>query len=167
MGFFGKPSDNYGGNTPEENSHNGERFNFNRYFLAERRMALENISYELQKMLRGTSSYKLRVNDTFVSQMIEGKGAKVNFNRLLKFEPDGPFILSVTYSVLIVFNPGTKDEVDWSKIDIAKEFRENCPELCQNMMLKATMLIAQITNEATGTPFIGGAIASPRPPIHP
>ncbi len=139
-----------------------EGFVFNRYFLAERRITLENISYEMQHVLKGPGAFKLGVNDTFLSQIMPQRGVKITFNRLLKFDPDGPFSLSVTYACILVFNPGTKDEVDWTKIDMVREFRQNCPELFQTMSSKMTLLIAEITNEATGTPFLH--LPRPQPP---
>lgn len=138
-----------------------EGFVFNRYFLAERRITLENISYEMQHVIKGPGAFKLGVNDTFLSQIIPQRGVKISFNRLLKFDPDGPFSLSITYACILVFNPGTKDEVDWTKIDMVREFKKNCPELFQTMSQKMSLLIAEITNEATGSPFIH----MPRPQI--
>ena len=182
MAIFGRnrnPDDENGGpETPMENitpspmpADNGsekkyetpEGFVFNRYFLAERRITLENISYEMQHVLKGPGAFKLGVNDTFLSQIMPQRGVKISFNRLLKFDPDGPFSLSVTYACILVFNPGTRDEVDWTKIDMVHEFKKNCPELLQTMSSKMTLLIAEITNEATGTPFIH--MPRPQPPF--
>lgn len=133
---------------------NGTEFNFNRYFLAERRFLLENISFETQRPAQGTGKYQLGVKDTIVAQLVGQTGFKITFNRALRFEPEGPFTLSVSYGVMLVFNPGTRDEVDWRTIDVATEFRKNCPQLCHAMAAKAALLVAEITNEATGSPVI-------------
>lgn len=134
--------------------HTPEGFDFNRYFLAERRIVLENISYETGKVVPGQQQYKLGVKDTIVAQIMGQAGVKVNFNRSLRFEPEGPFTLSVTFAVMLVFHPGTRGEVDWRTIDVAEEFKKNCPQLTQTMAAKAALLVAEITNANGGMPII-------------
>ena len=131
--------------------HTPEGFDFNRYFLAERRIMLENVSYEVQRAQTG--NLRLNARDTIVAQLIGNAGVKVTYNRTLSFEPEGPFTLSVSFSVMLVFNPGTRGEVDWKTIDMAEEFKKNCPQLVSAMMTKAALLVAEITN-ANGTPII-------------
>lgn len=143
---------NNGANEPRETS--PADFNFNRYFLAERRITLENISYETQRPAQGAGQYQLGVKDTIVAQVMGQAGVKVTYNRALRFEPEGPFTLSVSYAVMLVFNPGTRDEIDWKTVDVAAEFKKNCPRICHAMSAKAALLIAEITNEATGSPVI-------------
>lgn len=162
MALFGKkndnndilPEDNF---TPEEKSPDADEkaeFNFNRYFLAERRISLDNISFETQRPAAGPGKYQLGVKDTIVAQIMGQAGVKITYNRALRFDPEGPFTLSVSYGVMLVFNPGTRDEVNWREIDVAAEFRKNCPQLCAAMSAKAALLVAEITNEATGNPVI-------------
>ena len=129
--------------------HTPEGFQFNRYFLAERRIQLENVSYESQRAL--SNQLHLNIRDTIVAQLLSG-GVKVTYNRTLAFEPEGPFTLSVSFSVMLVFNPGTRGEVDWKTIDVAEEFKKNCPNLVSAMNAKIGLLIAEITN-ANGTPI--------------
>ena len=130
-----------------------EGFNFNRYFLAERRIVLENISYETNRPAAGAGQYKLGVTDTIVAQVIGQAGVKVTYNRMLSFDPEGPFRLSVAFSVMLVFNPGTRGEIDWRTIDVAGAFRQYCPGLVQAMAAKAALMVAEIT-AANGTPVI-------------
>ena len=129
-----------------------EDFDFNRYFLAERRIILDNVSYETQRPVPG--QLKLNVKDTIVAQVIGKSGVKVTYNRMLNFDPDGPFRLSVTFGVMLVFNPGTRDEVDWHTIDVANEFKKNCPQLCELMSAKASLIIAELTNANGGNPLM-------------
>lgn len=112
---------------------------------------LENVSYEVQRAQTG--NLRLNARDTIVAQLIGNAGVKVTYNRTLSFEPEGPFTLSVSFSVMLVFNPGTRGEVDWKTIDMAEEFKKNCPQLVSAMMTKAALLVAEITN-ANGTPII-------------
>ena len=129
--------------------HTPEGFDFNRYFLAERRITLENVGYESQRAM--SKQLHLNIRDTIVAQLLSG-GVKVTYNRTLAFEPEGPFTLSVSFSVMLVFNPGTRGEVDWKTIDVAEEFKKNCPNLVSAMNAKIGLLIAEITN-ANGTPI--------------
>jgi len=133
-------------------------FDFNRYFLAERRIFLENVSYETTPKPGETSgqNLKLGAKDTIVAQMVGTVGVKVTYNRELKFDPEGPFVLSVSYAVMLFFNPGTKDEVDWKTIDIAKEFPKNCGNLIGTMMSRSSLLIAEIPSAAGQPPVIMG-----------
>lgn len=131
--------------------HTPDGFDFNRYFLAERHIMLENVSYETQRVQPG--QLRLNARDTIVAQLIGSAGVKITYNRTLSFEPEGPFTLSVSFSVMLVFNPGTRGEVDWKTIDMAEEFKKNCPQLVQAMMTKTTLLVAEITN-ANGSPIL-------------
>ena len=135
--------------------HTPEGFDFNRYFLAERHIMLENVSYEVSRPQSG--QLRLNARDTIVAQLVGNAGVKVTYNRTLSFEPEGPFTLSVSFSVMLVFNPGTRGEVDWKTIDMAEEFKKNCPQLVQAMLTKTTLLVAEITN-ANGTPILPLAI---------
>jgi len=128
---------------------------FNRYFLAERRIFLENISYETTKPEAGAAGYKLSAKDSIVSQLTES-GVKITFNRELKFDPEGPFVLSISYSVFLIFNPGTKNEVDWKTVDMRTEFLKNCSNIVATMHSRIALLVAEITSSAGQPPIIMG-----------
>lgn len=134
--------------------HTPEGFDFNRYFLAERRIVLDNVSYETTRPTPGTAQFKLGVKDTIVAQVMGQAGVKTTFNRTLRFDPDGPFVLSVSFAVMLVFNPGTRDEIDWRTIDLADEFKKNCPVLVQQMSAKAALVVAELTAQNGGVPII-------------
>ena len=134
--------------------HTPEGFDFNRYFLAERRIVLDNVSYETTRPTPGTAQFKLGVKDTIVAQVMGQAGVKTTFNRTLRFDPDGPFVLSVSFAVMLVFNPGTRDEIDWYTIDLADEFKKNCPVLVQQMSAKAALVVAELTAQNGGVPII-------------
>lgn len=130
-----------------------EGFDFNRYFLAERRIVLENVSYETHAV-QPSQTMQLGGRDTIVAQLVGQAGVKMTYNRTLQFEPEGPFTISVSFAVMLVFNPGTKNEHDWKTIDLATEFRKACPGLVTTMMSRTTLLVAEITSAAGGAPII-------------
>ncbi|MGN1409805.1 MAG: hypothetical protein ACI4XJ_06470 [Eubacteriales bacterium] len=131
-----------------------EGFDFNRYFLAERRIMLENVNYETTRPVQAQGQFKLGVKDTIVAQVLGQAGVKATYNRTLRFDPEGPFVLSVSFAVMLVFNPGTRGEIDWHTIDVAEEFKKNCPALIQQMSAKAALLVAEITAANGGVPII-------------
>ena len=67
--------------------------NFERYFLHEKKILLENISYETVPVEGRPTDMKLGVKDTIVAQLLKN-GVKINFNRALNFDPEGIFSLS-------------------------------------------------------------------------
>ena len=129
--------------------------NFGRHFLPVHPVKLANVSYETDtpKLENGTQ-VKLGVRDTVVAQVQGGRGVKVTFNRTLSFDPDGPFMLSVSFAVMLLFNPKTAGEVDWKAVDVASQFRQKCPALMQSMMSRAALLVAQITAADGGNPIV-------------
>ena len=127
--------------------------NFERYFLHEKKILLENISYETVKVEGRPQNVKLGVKDTIVAQLMD-VGVKINFNRALNFDPEGVFSLSVTYGMMMIFDPSTKHEVDWKSVDIAGEFKRGCPHLLSALMSRTSLMIAQITSASGQNPII-------------
>ncbi len=135
--------------------------NFERYFLHEKKILLENISYETVKVEGRPSDMKLGVKDTIVAQLLKN-GVKINFNRALNFDPEGIFSLSVTYSMMMFFDPTTKEEVDWKNTDIATEFRQSCPHLLTALMSRTSLMVSQITSAGGQNPIV-----TPASPVAP
>lgn len=73
--------------------------NFDEYFLRERKIFLENISYETVQSSKSEASRRLGCRDTVVAQLIMPAGVKFIFNRRLSFEPEALFTLSVSFGV--------------------------------------------------------------------
>ncbi len=127
--------------------------NFNRYFLPDRRIFLDNVQYETLQTAEKAEKRKLNCKDTILAQRSD-KWVKINFNRTLSFTPEGVFRLSVTFGVLLPFNPETKDEIDWKEVDLAGAFRENCKPLLAALMSRTSLLVAQITSSVGQNPLI-------------
>ncbi len=135
--------------------------NFERYFLHEKKILLENISYETVPVEGRPTDMKLGVKDTIVAQLLKN-GVKINFNRALNFDPEGIFSLSVTYSMMMLFDPTTKDEIDWKSTDIATEFRQSCPHLLTSLMSRTSLMVSQITSAGGQNPIV-----TPASPVAP
>ena len=137
---------------------------FNRYFLHEHQIFLDNVNYEVIKLEKARPEVKLNCKDTIVAQLMDKVGVKVTFNRTLSFDPEGMFFLSVTFGVMMRFNPVYYDEIMWKNIDIAGEFRKGCPHILTNLMSRTSMLIAQITSASGQTPIITPGGVNPSAP---
>ena len=135
--------------------------NFERYFLHEKKILLENISYETVPVEGRPTDMKLGVKDTIVAQLLKN-GVKINFNRALNFDPEGIFSLSVTYSMMMLFDHTTKDEIDWKSTDIATEFRQSCPHLLTSLMSRTSLMVSQITSAGGQNPIV-----TPASPVAP
>ncbi len=127
--------------------------NFDRYFLPDRKILLENISFETVKLDGRPKTMKLGCKDTIVAQLLD-KGVKINFNRAINFDPEGIFSLSVTFSTIMLFDPAKKDEINWRGMDIAGEFKKGCPHTLSALMAKTSLMIGEITAAAGQNPLI-------------
>ncbi|MBQ4067188.1 MAG: hypothetical protein IJD22_06045 [Clostridia bacterium] len=134
--------------------------NFERYFLHDKKVFLENISYETVKAEGRPTRVELVSKDTIVAQLMKN-GVKICFNRAMSFDPEAVFSLSVTYSMVLLFDPSTKDEIDWRSTDIAGEFRRSCPHLLSLLMARTALMIGQITS-SSGQPPIMTPAAAPK-----
>lgn len=136
---------------------------FNRYFLHEHQIFLDNINYETLKLEKMSREVKLNCKDTIVAQLIDGKGVKFTFNRTMSFDPDGMFFLSVTFGVMMRFNLAYYEEIMWKNMDLAGEFKKNCPHILTNLMSRTSLMIAQITSAAGQNPIVTPGGVAPVP----
>ena len=138
--------------------------NFNEYFLPNRKVFLENISYETVKVEgEKPSKRRLGCKDTVIAQLIMPAGVKIIFNRRLNFEPEALFTLSVSFGVFMKFDPARYGEVNWKDVNIVGEFTKSCPAILADLTARTTLLVAQITSSAGGTPLIAALPANTPP----
>ncbi|MBR6650177.1 MAG: hypothetical protein IKL36_02075 [Clostridia bacterium] len=131
---------------------------FYSYFLPSNKINLENISYEAleSKPISKDEQIKLNCKDTILAKISPG-GVKINFNRKVDFEPERIFVVSVTFSVFLPFKEGASMALEWSKIDVAGEFRRAGGPLVSALMSRASLMIGQITAAAGQNPLITAA----------
>ena len=127
---------------------------FYEYFIPMNNVKLENISYEsIPQVNTLNGQVKMNCKDTIVAQLKE-RGAKINFNRKVEFEPETAFSVSVTYSVFLPFREEKKDEIDFKAVDLAGEFRRAGGPVLTKLMSKTSLMIAEITDAADQNPLI-------------
>ena len=141
--------------------------NFCSYFTPERRVFLENVSYEtLGVPNTDVKARRLGCRDTVIAQLILPAGVKIVFNRRLSFEPEAHFTLSVSFGVFMLFDRESgADDVDWKCVNIVEEFTKSCPAALADLSARTALLVAQITSASGGTPLIAAA-PTPMPPTH-
>ena len=88
-----------------------------------------------------------------VRASIEASGVKILLTRSLTFDPDVLFHLSVTFGALLKFNK-KKNEIDWKKLNLADEFRENGEFATSQLMNRISLLIGQITSSFGQQPIM-------------
>lgn len=132
--------------------------NFNEYFMRERKVFLENISYETVKAEQGSGPRRLGCKDTVIAQLIDPKGVKIIFNRRLSFEPEAIFTLSVSFGVFLRFDPTRLGEVNWQEVNIVKEFTASNPAVMGEFNSRVALLVAQITSASGNAPLITGVV---------
>ena len=129
--------------------------NFDSYFLPERRIFLENISYEaLGAKAAKEKGKRLDCKDSVVAQLRYPFGVKIVFNRRLTFQPEELFELSVSFAAELKFDPEKRDLVDWKSVNVAHEFQTGFPILFASLNARCTLLIAEITSAAGASPVI-------------
>ena len=114
------------------------------YFEPTHEFYLNSISYE-------------RKSDEFSQEpreltCVENIGVTLNedvitviLKRTLKFDPSGIFELVVSFGANLRFVKEKKDEVEWEKINIAEEFRDNGDFVLANLAARTSLLIGEIT----------------------
>lgn len=127
--------------------------NFASYFLPEQEFYLDKISYNRIEKKNGAGEYSLNCLDNIEVEVGED-AVRVTVRRSLKFEPEAVFELSVSFGAILQFMQDKKGEYDWSKIDLAEEFRENGQFVLGNLLNRISLLIAEITASFGQMPFV-------------
>lgn len=123
------------------------------YFSDEQEFYLENISYSRIDKKEQAKEYSLNCIDNIGVEVNE-EVVKLTVSRVLKFDPEEFFELSVSFGAILKFNEENKKEHDWKEIHLADEFRENGQFVLGNLMSRISLLIAEITSSFGQTPII-------------
>ena len=127
--------------------------NFAQYFQDQHDVFLEAISYS-RLDTEVTSDCSLNCIDNINTQLIGRKGIKLVITRTLEFEPESAFSMRVAFGTNLYFVEDKAEEFEWSKINLAEEFRENGEFITSELMSRITLMIAQITSSFGQIPLI-------------
>ena len=127
--------------------------NLSDYFEAEQEFYLDKISYNKKKKKEDAEAYSLNCIDNIETNVVENK-VKVIVKRVLKFEPEEIFELSVSFGAVLKIRSEKMREYEWEKVNLAEEFRENGDFVLGNLMSRISKLIAEITSSYGQMPLI-------------
>lgn len=125
---------------------------FAQFFLPEYEFFLDEINYR-RLPVSANGETNLTCQDT-LSANIVGDGIKVLVVRRLHTDTDELFDLSVSFGAILKFNKDKASEIQWEKIDLAKEFKESGQFVLGNLLSRICLLIAQITSSFGQMPLI-------------
>lgn len=127
-------------------------FDFDRYFLKECQIFLSHIDYDVLTL--GNGGGKINVTDNIQAYPKDDSHVKIEISRSLSFPNNELFAVTVIFGVLLTKNPLSKDEVDWSTIDVCEEFKRSKVPLINGIASRISMLLAQITSSFGQNPVV-------------
>lgn len=128
--------------------------NLAEYFLPEQEFYLENVIYNRLESATVGGNYTLNCIDNIEVTTNKNEGVKIQITRKLEFNPKELFELVISFGAFLKFVPEMKAEYDWSKINLAEEFRDNGEFVTANLMSRISLLTAQITSSFGQQPLI-------------
>ncbi len=131
------------------------------YFVSEQEFYLDTISYNRMDKKEQTTEYLLNCIDNIDVEVNE-ETVNLIVKRVLKFEPEEIFELSVSYGAILKFDKNKKNDYDWEKMNLAEEFRKNGQFVLGNLMNRISLLIAEITSSFGQAPIILPPSIAPR-----
>lgn len=127
--------------------------NLSSYFLPEQEFYLDDVRYLHKEKKSVTANYTLTCQDKVVTKDLDNDRLLVSVTRSLHFDPDDLFELSVTFCVVLAYSDSNKAKQDFEDIDLASEFIKNGQFALANIMVRLSLLIANITS-SFGQPAI-------------
>lgn len=131
------------------------------YFENEQEFYLDKVLYNRIDKKEHIKEYSLNCIDN-IDVDINQDIVKLTVKRVLKFEPEEIFELSVSYGATLKIKKEKKQDYDWNKINLAEEFRENGQFVLGNLMNRISLLIAEITSSFGQEPLILPPVISPK-----
>ena len=127
--------------------------NLAEYFLSEQEFYLNKINYNRLEKGDEQVEYALNYRDN-IEVKLKDDGVELVVERLLKFNPEEIFELSVSFGAVLKFDFSKKEEYDWEEVDLAEEFRENGGFVMVNLMNRISLVVAEITASFGQQPII-------------
>lgn len=122
-------------------------------FEEEQQFYLDEISYKRIDRKEQAKEYSLNCVDK-IDVNVNKDIVKLTVKRVLKFEPEEIFELSVAYGAIIKLKKEMTEHYAWKEMDLSEEFRENGQFVLGNLMNRISLLIAEITASYGQTPIV-------------
>lgn len=124
-----------------------------KYFNSDYEFYLDQVHYNRKPTLN--TSYQLKCTDEITASISDdSKSVNLIISRSLVFEPNEVFSMYVSFGANLKFKEDTYEEVDWSKVNISEEFKENGDFVTSNLSVRISTLIANITSSFGQPPIL-------------
>lgn len=120
--------------------------NLSEFFSPEHEYYLNEISYKRLQPQASDSGSSLNCVEGLTAKLNKDGGVTVVLQRVLKFDPPAVFELEVSYGANLRFVADKKHEIEWDKLNLSKEFRDNGDFILDNLISRMTLLIGEITS---------------------
>lgn len=127
--------------------------NLSEYFNKEYQFYLDSITFNRIDNGDFTNQIKMNCTDQ-IQTYISDRTVKLTLTRLVNFQPENLFSLSVSFGAILIIKEEKYKEYDWKTIDLANEFRNSGNFVLDNLMSRITLLIGQITSSFGQQPLI-------------
>ncbi len=127
--------------------------NLSAYFRPDLEIFLDTLDYkriESEKNIEKEITLLCKDN---IKATVQEDGVRIIITRILAFEPEEIFTLSVAFGADLKFNE-RKAEQKWTELNLAEEFRENGDFATAQLMSRMSLLIGQITASFGQQPII-------------
>lgn len=127
--------------------------NLSSYFIPEMEIFLDSTNYSrIENGKCDNAELSLLCQDN-VNVTLNANSVRIIITRVLKFDPEILFSLSVSFGAVLKFND-KKNEIDWKSLNLAEEFRENGNFVTSQLMSRISLLIGQITSFLGQSPLM-------------
>ena len=124
---------------------------FDKYFLTECNVYLHHLEYD---MLTLGGEPKLMVTDSVASYDLDEEKVRIEIARSVSAANNKLFYIKAVYGIILTKNPLVINEMDWSSVNVADEFKKSKKNLMNNIASRLSMLIANVTSSSGVIPVI-------------
>lgn len=124
---------------------------FDKYFLTECNVFLFHAEYDMLSM---GGEPKLTITDSVQAYDLGDNKVRIEVSRGVQAAPGKLFSMRVVFGVLLTKNPLVANELDWSTINVAEEFKRCKKPLLNNVVSRISMLISSITSASGVVPVV-------------
>ena len=124
---------------------------FDRYFLTECNIYLHHLEYD---MLSFGGEPKFTVTDGIAAYDLDEEKVRIEISRSVSAANNKLFYVKAVFGVVLRKNPLVIGEIDWSKVNVAEEFKKSKRPLMNNIGSRLSMLIANVTSSSGVIPVI-------------
>ncbi len=122
-------------------------------FLPEQEYYLDRISYNRIPQGFDSGEFTLVCNDDVTVEKMPD-GVKVAFSRVVKFDPEGVFDMTIVFGAHLRFAPGSELGESWSAEDLSTEIKKDGGFVLANLVPRTSLLIAEISSSFGQPPII-------------